>query len=717
MNTKPLRRTAVVALLAAVALAPALARGKKDAVPKDWRQIDFPELPAFEIPKPVTYTLDNGLQVFLMEDDELPLVSATLRIRMGSNLEPADKVGLASIYGQALRTGGTESRSGDEIDEWLASRAASIEVGVGGDSGTVGADSLTEDFPEVLRLMREILDAPAFPQDKIDLAKTQEKTGISRRNDDVGGILGREFSKLVRGADSPLARTTEYATIAAIERDDLVAWHDRFVHPNNMMLGVVGDFDVAPMKALIAEVFGDWQAGPASDLSGVPYREEPLPGLFFIEKTDVTQANIRMGHLGIRQDNPDFFAVQILNEALGGGFTSRLFSTIRTDMGLAYSVGGSVGSSFLRPGVFQVGTQTKSESVSVALDALKGVLRGIIDRPPTDEEIARAKDSILQSFVFNYASKGQVLAQQMNYAYYGLPADYLERYRANIEAVTKDQVAEAAGKYIHPDRLTVLVVGNPADFDKPLSEIGEVTEIDITIPPPPVTAPEVVDNAETRARGGELFDRVVALHGGEAGTEIRGYRLDANASISLQGQQLPVQQSVIWMFPDRFRTDFSIMGQQQSMVLSGDQGFMMAMGQTQDLPPAAVEQQLASRGRDVWYLVASHDDGGIEAVHAGTSEVGGTACDLVQVTFQGVDSTLCVDADGRVLQQTYQGNNPLTQAPGTLTSTFSDFRDVDGIPVAFKMVQEFDGEPFLDATVTTFELNPTADDATFTKPE
>jgi predicted Zn-dependent peptidase len=716
MNTRLLRRTVIAALLAAVALAPAAARGKKDAVAKDWRKIDFPELPAFEIPKPVTYTLDNGMRIFLMEDDELPLVSATLRMRMGSNHEPADKVGLASIYGAVLRDGGTLRRPADEVDEWLAARAASIEAGVGGDSGTLSANCLSEDFPDVLRLMREFLAEPALPQDKIDLAKTQEKTTISRRNDDVGGIVGREFAKLVRGEDSPLGRTTEYTTIAAIERSDLVAWHERYVHPNNLMLGIVGDFDVEPMKALIAEVFGGWEAGAAADMGGVPYREEPRPGLFFIEKTDITQANIRMGHLGIRQDNPDYFAVQILNEALGGGFTSRMFGTIRTDMGLAYSVFGGVGSSFLRPGLFQAGTQTKSESVTVALDAMKGVLQGIIDRPPTDEEIARAKDSILQSFVFNYASKRQVLAQQMNYAYYGLPSDYLERYRANIEAVTKDQVAEAARKYIHPDRLTVLVAGNPADFDRPLSELGEVTEIDIAIPPPPSTAPEVVKNAASLERGGAVFDRVIALHGGDDASSISGYRLELDASISMQGQQLPIQQSIVWVYPDRMRTDFSILGQQQSVVLADGGGFMMAMGQTRDLPPAAIEQQMQSRGRDVWFLVTSAGEDAIESVFAGSAEVDGTACDRIQVTYLEATSTLCVDPDGRVLQQTYDGNNPLTQAPGTITSTFSDFRDVDGVPVAFKVVQEFDGEPFLDATVQAFELNPTPDEGTFAKP-
>jgi len=705
-----LRRIAAVAALSVVASVPAFAQAK------DWRKIQYPKLPAFEIPAPEVYMLDNGMQIFLMEDHELPLIGASVRFRMGSNHEPADKVGLGDVYAQVLREGGTTTRPGDEIDEWLGSRAANVEMSMSGDVAFASLDSLKEDFPDVLRLFRDLLASPAFPEDKINLAKNQEKTGIARRNDDIGGIVAREFGKLVRGADSPLARTTEYATLAAIGRDDLVAWHERYVHPNNMMLGIVGDFDPAAMKALIQDVFGGWKRGPDADLGEVPYREEPLPGMYFVEKGDVTQANIRLGHLGIRQDDPDYFAVQILNEVMSGGFTSRLFGTIRTEMGLAYNVFGSVGSSFLRPGVFAAGTQTKSEQVSVALAAMEDVIAGMIANPPTDDEIARAKDSILQSFVFNYASRDQILGQQMEYAYYGLPSDYLDRYRANIEKVTRDQVAQAAKKHLHPDRFTVLVVGKSADFDRPLAEIGEFTAIDIAIPPPPDTGPSAVRSAANLDKGRAAFGRTVALLGRGNPSGLTGYRASMAMTLKMQGQAIPVKQDVLTVFPDRQRSDLNIMGQSQVLVIDGDGGFMAAMGQSRDLPAEMVARQKESMNRDLWFLVRNHDADGLEAVYIEPSSVGGKACDLVEVSLDGTGSTLCIDPDGRVLEESHQGNNPLTQAAGRITNRFSDFQDANGVPVARSVVSLFEGEEFMSGTIESFELDPTPAADAFARP-
>jgi zinc protease len=162
-----------------------------------------------------------------------------------------------------------------------------------------------------------------------------------------------------------------------------------------------------------------------------------------------------------------------------------LMANVRTKKGLAYSVFGGVGSAYGHPGLFQVGMQTKSRTMAEAVHALEQEVQGLIDHPPTAEEIGRAKESILESFVFNYDSKREILGQQMTYAYYGLPADFLERYRKNIEGVTVEDVARVAKKYVHPDRVTLLVVGKSDDFDVPLSTLGKVTALDITIPPPP----------------------------------------------------------------------------------------------------------------------------------------------------------------------------------------------------------------------------------------
>jgi len=381
MNAKS--RLLALACAAAVTL-PAAAQVE------DHRKIKYPRLPDFKVQQPEVYDLDNGLRVFLIEDRELPLISVSALIRTGANHEPADKVGLGEIFGQVQREGGTGRMTGDEIDEYLEARAASVETEMGGDVGSAAMSCLSEDFDDVLAVFADVLRDPAFAEDKIELARLQLNTGIARRNDNVRGIVGREFSRLIYGADSPLARLTEYATVASVSREDLLAWHARYYHPNNVYLGIVGDFDTARMKQAIEATFGDWPRGPAFDPPEVPYDKEVSPGVYFIEKEDVTQANVRLGHLGILRKNPDYFAVVVMNEVLGGGFSGRLMQNVRSKKGLAYSVFGGVGSSYLRPGIFGAGLSTKSESMAEAVAALKQEVAGMIDNPPTGEEIAQA---------------------------------------------------------------------------------------------------------------------------------------------------------------------------------------------------------------------------------------------------------------------------------------------------------------------------------------
>jgi|KBSSwiStaDraftv2_1062776.scaffolds.fasta_scaffold02531_2 zinc protease len=482
MNSLIAHRVIVTGIVvAALAGLPAAAQVKK------YTEIKSPPLPAFVVPQPETFTLPDGLRVFLMEDHEIPVVTVRTLVRTGGFYEPQDKIGLARLTGVVQRTGGTTSMPGDKIDDFLESRAAFVETNIGGDSGSATMNCLTQDFDEVFKVYLDVLRNPAFSQDKLDVAKVQANAGIARRNDNVGGITARESARLVYGPDSPFISLEQYATIAAITRDDLVAWHKKYYVPNNMMLGVSGDFDAKSMRKTLEKAFASWPKGTAFTPGPVAYRNTPNPGVFFIEKPDVTQVNIAMVHLGIDQKNPDFFAVQVMNDVLGGGFSGRLVNAIRTKKGLAYSVSGGLGSALNRPGLMRLGMQTKSVSIFDAIAALKEEVSGIVTNPPTDEEMAQAKESILNAFIFNYDSRAGILGQQMTYAYYGLPANYLETYRANIEKVTKDDVVRVAKKYVHTDDLAVLVVGKAADFPKPLDTLGKVTSVDITIPKKPAT--------------------------------------------------------------------------------------------------------------------------------------------------------------------------------------------------------------------------------------
>jgi zinc protease len=457
---------------------------KAAAQSADWQQINIPPLPAFHPQEPKRIVLPNGMVIFLQEDHELPLIDGVARIRGGSRSEPAAKAGLVDIYGEVWRTGGTKGQTGDQLDDYLEIRAAKVETSSNVDSTSISWSCLKGDFDDVFKIFDALLREPEFRDDKLDLSQKEYFDAISRRNDDIDSITGREAAKLVFGAQNPYARVPEYKTVAAVTRQDLVNWHHTYVQPNNIILGMVGDFDSAAMEAKLRQAYGTWSKGT------VPKEEKidpqpAKPGYYLVEKEDVNQSSISMVGLGIRRDNPDYYAVRVFNEAFGGGFSSRLMQSIRTAKGLAYAVGGGIGSAFDHPGSLRLIMGTKSGSTIEAIQALDEQIDEVSKHPISEVEIKRAKDSILNGFVFNLDSPEKILRERMAYEFYGYPQDYLDRFRAGVEKVTPADVARAAAKYLHKDQLAVLVVGHTSEFDKPLSSLGSVKNIDITIPPPP----------------------------------------------------------------------------------------------------------------------------------------------------------------------------------------------------------------------------------------
>jgi zinc protease len=451
---------------------------------KEWNQIQAPPLPPFQPKEPVRVQLSNGMVIFLQEDHELPLISASAEIRGGSISAPANKAGMIDIYGDVWRTGGTRTKTGDQMDDFLESRAAKIETGGGGDSTTIGLDCLKGDFDAVFGLFLDLLHNPEFRQDKIDLTKQQMYAAISRRNDSVDSIVSRETAIIGYGKDNPYARVAEYSTVAAVTREDLINWHKQNVQPNNIIFGITGDFDAKAMEASLRQAFESWPKGPAAVAPKITFTD-PKPGYYLVKKSDVNQSSINMVSLGIKRDNPDYFAVSVMNEIFGGGFSSRLFNNVRAAQGLAYNVGGGVGSSFGHVGLTDIEMQTKSASTVDGIEALYKEVDAMRSNASTPAELKRAKDQILNSFIFRFDTPEKVLHEKMLYEFYHYPLDFLEQYRTQVEKITAEDVSRVAKKYLHKENLAVLVVGNTEEFGTPLSKLGQVRDIDITIPPPP----------------------------------------------------------------------------------------------------------------------------------------------------------------------------------------------------------------------------------------
>jgi zinc protease len=473
----PARRVGLFAvLLAAVGFA------QTGKVPASYRDLKFPAAGRINIPEPVRFQLANGITVYLMEDHELPTVSMNAMVRTGSFWEPVAKAGLAGICATVMRTGGSTTRNGDALDRELDRLGASVESNSSGDMSSAGFFALKEDVDKALPILADVLQHPAFPEDKIELAKIDARANIDRRNDDPGNIASREYMRVMYGKDSPVAHQTEYATINAITREDLVAFHKQFYQPESVILGAWGDFDAAAMRKKIEQVFGGWQRGgrerpkiPAASVRG-------RAGMYAINKDDLNQSQVLIGLPGGRIDDPDYFAATVMNNILGNGFSSRLFAQVRTEQALAYAIGSSWDANYEYIGTFTAAGGSKSESTVKFVRAVERELVRLTEGLVTDAELARGKDNILKGIAFEFDSIGKIANRLMTYEYYGYPKDFLQRFQDGIAKVTKDDVLRIAKQYVKSDQFTVLVVGKEKDFDAPLASLGKVTQIDIAIP-------------------------------------------------------------------------------------------------------------------------------------------------------------------------------------------------------------------------------------------
>jgi zinc protease len=683
-----------------LALVLALSSAPPAAAQKHYKDLVYPPLRELVVPDVERVDLANGLALYLLPDRSLPKVEGLMLVKTGSRLESKEKVGLAGVLGQVLRTGGSESRTGEEVDRLLENAGASVETQIGVSAGSASIFALREHLPLVLEILADLVRHPAFPEDKIELAKVQERTAVARRNDDVSEIAGREFSELLYGSDSPYARGPEYATLSAVTREDLVAFHRQYFQPNRVLLGLWGDFDSTEVRGLVERHFGSWAKGE--------YRRDPSPPveygkgrtLAFVEKDDVNQTQIRIGHLGGRIDDPDYFALSVMAEILGGGFSSRLFQTIRTQRGLAYHASARWGAAYDYPGSFVAASSTKSESTVETIRGILEEIERIAKEPVTEEELRLAKDGILNSFVFNFDGKGEIVSRLMTYDYYGYPRDFLQKYQKSVERVTVEDVRRAAAEHLHPESLVVLAVGRDDDFDAPLSTLGEVRPIDIAIPEPAVEAPP--SGSGDAALGEEIVKKFAA----SVGAEIQAFRLEGESEIQTQQGTLPAQVRIDFEAPDRYREASILPFGEIVTVLTGDSAWATTPRGTTDLN--ADQKRRAREGlyRQYLGLLWAAASGRLSArALDGAKDV---ALEVDGVSLRGsFDATT-----GRLLSLTLAGTS-FEGAPVEEKREFSGFES-GGYPSEIRIFH--DGKPAATTRLAKVTVNPPPGEDLFARP-
>ena len=434
----------------------------------------------FVPPKVDRAVLENGMILYLLEDHDLPIFNITARIRTGAIYEPQEKAGLASLTGFVMRSGGTVSMPSDKMNEELEFMAVSVETAIDRESGSANLSALKKDIDKSLKIFADVLMNPAFPEDKIRMRKDEVVESIRRENDNPTQIAHREFRKIMYDSKHPYSRKVEgtLESIEKITRDDMVAFHKKYFHPNNIILGISGDFNKDEIIKKLNTVFAGWKK-EGIQFPEVPKVDSRFEKAVFYAYKDINQANVIMGHLGIHRKSPDYFPVMIMNFILGGGsFTARIPGRIRSDEGLAYSAYSAFQTS-RDIGVFFVSCQTKLEStsraISIALEELEKIRKSPIDK----EELTQAKETFMNQFVFRFTTSASIVGQKVDIEYEELPLNYLETYLGNVQAVTHEDIQQVARKYLHPDEIKILVVGDKDKFDKPLDSFGKVNVIEL----------------------------------------------------------------------------------------------------------------------------------------------------------------------------------------------------------------------------------------------
>jgi zinc protease len=664
--------------------------------PPSYKDLKFPPLRDIKIPKIEETTLPNGLKIYLLESHELPLVRGTALIRTGNLFDPADKVGLATITGDVIRSGGTTAKTGDQIDEELENIAASVESSIDESFGRVSFSTLKERTDEVMGVFHDVLTQPAFRDNKIELTKTQIRGGISRRNDDAPGISQREFADILYGPKTPYGWQIEYATIDNIKRADIEAFYKRYYFPANVILAVQGDFNAAEMKAKIQSLFGSWDAKQAPVPPFPKVNNTPKAGVYLATKTDVTQTNFALGQMGGELRDKDYPALEVMADILGGGFQSRLFQRVRTQLGLAYEVSASWGAGYDHPGLFEVAGSTKSASTVDTLKAIDAEVQRIRTSEVSAEELESAKQTVLNGFVFNFDTPAKTLNRLLTYRYYGYPDDFIFQYQKAVAAVTRADVLRVAKQYLDPAKFVIVATGNPKDFGTPLTALGQpVTPIDLTIPEPK-RAMAVADPASL-ARGKAILAKARdAMGGREKFAGVKDLTESATLQLDPQAGALKATQTIQWVAPSAFREENVLPFGKITTFSDGKSGWAATPQGVGALPDAQMKQIEFENFR-IWpalMLSDSNPDRVVADQGGGKIEISDKAGHSVLLAFD--------PATGLPASETYAApGNP----NGSIEEVYSGWHDVSGLKLPGKITLSQGGHHYADIAVNDVSVN------------
>ncbi len=705
--------TAAGLLLAAAAGAPAQQAPAKATPPAPGpaKEVRFPEFQE--------KALANGLRVVVIEQHEQPAVSLRLILpTAGTTFEPDGKAGLAGATA-ALLTKGTATRSSQQIAEAIDFVGGGLFAGAGLESANVTASVTSDQLDLGFELMSDIVLHPSFPQDEIDRWRRQALSGLQVQYQNAGYLAGEALGRLLYG-DHPYGRPEDGTpqSLQGLTREDFAAFHKRTWIPNNAILAVVGDVKPADAFARAEKAFGGWTKGEAPRVPTLDAAKAPQGRrIVVVDKPDAVQTEIRLGQIALPYRDPSHFAAQVYNSVVGANASSRLFDEIRRKRGLSYGAG----SFFLMPslpGPYLVSTNTKTETTVAALDVALEVLAGVPKEAVQQKELDAAKTYITGAFPLVIETPEGIAEEVLDAMRYGYGRDWLESYNANISKVTAADVQKFAREQIHPDKMAIVLVGNAATFSDALKqkygafETIPVADLDLLRADlRKAKAEQPAASAADQTRGLEVVRKVQQALGGAAFTGQKTQVVKGSGTISPPGAPQPMQITSLTTYtvmPDKERTELTLPMGSMVQVQVGAQSWVSFGPQVQDTSAQAGEQRFY--GYDV--LRRAGQDG-YTARPLPDAQVDGKAVKTVEVAdAQGHATRFFIDpATNLVVKLEYTSGGESPEA------FFSDYRDVSGVKVPFKVRILQGGQPMMELTYTDVQVNVPVDEKLFQKPQ
>ena len=686
-------------------------------------------------------TLENGLRVVTVLHHEQPAVSVRLLVRAGAAQDPKGKGGLAMLTA-ALLDQGTTTKSAFQIADTIDFIGGGLGTGAGSDLSFVNVVVMKDSFGLAMDLLADVVRNPAFAEQEIERQRQQALSGLQVSAGDPDYLASVVFDRLVYGFHPyglPNSGTPE--SLAGITRDDLQEFHRQHFVPNNMILAIVGDVTRDEAFGAAERVFGKW---PRVEVSPVKVVEPPPPTrrIVVIDKPDAVQTEIRVGHLGIPRRHEDYMAVDLALKILGGEGANRLHRVLRSERGLTY--GASADSQTLKQaGDFMAETDTRTETTGEALRLIFDEYARLRRERVHERELADAQAYLAGNFPLTIETPDAIATQVLNAVFYELPLDEIPTYRERVQAVTPDDVQRVAREFLHPDRLSVVLVGNASAFLPQLERLGfteyeviPIDEVDLmaaSLRREARSGAAAFSVAITAARAAytgrraqavqaanparDLVRKVVEAKGGlDALKAVRTVVAVATTTFRMEQGELESETKTWVVYPDRFRVDATISGADIVQVYDGGKAWLKDPGGVRDAPPPMAAEFAASVRRDMIPLLIGAAEGTLTAKLLPDEGRDGAALRVVEVTGGGMTPVrLFIDKDHLIARQAFSAAGPDGRTMQA-EEVFSDYRDVDGVQVPFTAEVLRNGQPILTRTLTSVTFNTEIPESIFARP-